>query len=222
MPNTPEISEVRRALLEKYLRGYLPQPLRSAGAITRRTSGSPTPLSFGQEQGWFLVQLALDSPVNNECVTIHLAGPLDVAAFEQSFNEIIRRHEAWRTSFPIVVEKLPEYMLPSAFMLLDALPLTPNGKIDRCALPAPESARHTEEETFVAPTSMVHYQLIQIWEELLDERPIGIRDNFFLLGGHSLLAVRLVNRIEQRYGKKIPLATLFAGPTIEQLASALQ
>ena len=119
-------------------------------------------------------------------------------------------------------EKLPEYMLPSAFILLDALPLTPNGKIDRRSLPAPESARHIEEETFVAPTSTVHYQLMQIWEELLDAQPIGIRDNFFLLGGHSLLAARLVNRIEQAFGKKVPLATLFAGPTIEQVASALQ
>jgi amino acid adenylation domain-containing protein len=119
-------------------------------------------------------------------------------------------------------EKLPEHMLPSAFSLLDTLPLTPNGKIDRCALPAPESVKHSEEEVFVAPTSMVHHQLIQIWEELLDARPIGIRDNFFHRGGHSLLAARLVNRIEQVFGKKIPLAALFAGPTVEQLARALQ
>jgi len=68
---------------------------------------------------------------------------------------------------------------------------------------------------------MVHYQLIQIWEELLDARSIGIRDNFFDLGGHSLLAARMVDRIEQVFRKKIPLATLFAGPTVEQLANAL-
>jgi acyl carrier protein len=119
-------------------------------------------------------------------------------------------------------EKLPGYMLPSAIVLLDALPLTPNGKVDRRALPAPEPDRRTAEETFVAPTLMVHYQLISIWEELLNTRPIGIRDNFFYLGGHSLLAARLVARIEQVFGKKLPLATLFAGPTIEQLARALQ
>jgi acyl carrier protein len=119
-------------------------------------------------------------------------------------------------------ERLPEHMLPSAFRLLDTLPLMPNGKIDRCALPAPETVKHSEEEAFVAPTSMVDYQLMQIWEELLGTRPIGIRDNFFHIGGHSLLAARLVNRIEQVFGKKIPLTTLFAGPTIEQLAGALQ
>jgi surfactin family lipopeptide synthetase A len=119
-------------------------------------------------------------------------------------------------------EKLPDYMIPSAFVLLDTLPLTPNGKVDRRALPAPEPSRRTAEEGFVAPKLTMHYQLVQIWEELLDVRPIGIQDNFFYLGGHSLLAARLVARIEQVFGKKIPLATLFAGPTIEKLANALQ
>jgi amino acid adenylation domain-containing protein len=119
-------------------------------------------------------------------------------------------------------ERVPEYMVPTSFMILDALPLTPNGKIDRRALPAPESTRFTEEETFVAPTSMLHHQLITIWEELLDVRPIGISDNFFYLGGHSLLAARLVKRIEHVFGKRIALSTLFSGPTIEQLAEALQ
>jgi surfactin family lipopeptide synthetase A len=119
-------------------------------------------------------------------------------------------------------EKLPGYMLPSAIVLLDALPLTPNGKVDRRALPAPEPDRRTAGETLVSPTLTVHYQLISIWEELLNTRPIGIRDNFFYLGGHSLLAARLVASIEQVFGKKLPLATLFAGPTIEQLVGALQ
>ena len=119
-------------------------------------------------------------------------------------------------------EKLPSYMIPSTFVILDALPLTPSGKIDRRALPAPDASNRTVEESFVAPTLTQHYQLIKIWEELLDARPIGIRDNFFLLGGHSLLATRLVARIQQVFGKKISLATLFAGPTIEHLTKALQ
>jgi amino acid adenylation domain-containing protein len=119
-------------------------------------------------------------------------------------------------------ETLPDYMLPSAFMEVEAMPLTPNGKIDRRALPVPNSLIPVTEEPSVAPTLPVHYQLQQIWEELLDVRPIGIRDNFFYLGGHSLLAARLVDRIEQSFGKKIPLTTLFADPTIEHLAEALQ
>jgi thioesterase domain-containing protein len=117
---------------------------------------------------------------------------------------------------------LPHYMVPAALVLLETLPLTPNGKVDRRALPAPDSIVHASEDTYVAPTKIVHYQLIQIWEELLNVHSIGIRDNFFYLGGHSLLAARLIERIEQVCGKKIPLATLFAGPTIEQLADALQ
>ncbi len=121
-----------------------------------------------------------------------------------------------------LTKELPAYMMPSAFVLLEALPLTPNGKVDRQALPVPDPITQTTGEPFAAPTSMVHQQLRQIWEELLDVRPIGIRDNFFYLGGHSLLAARLVDQIEQVFGKKLPLATFFAGPTIEQLAQAMQ
>lgn len=119
-------------------------------------------------------------------------------------------------------QSLPEYMLPTALVVLEALPLTPNGKLDRKALPAPEASERPEGEGFVAPTLIEHYQLLEIWEELLDTRPIGIKDNFFFLGGHSLLAIRLVSRIEEVFGKKISLATLFMGPTIEELTQALQ
>ncbi len=120
-----------------------------------------------------------------------------------------------------LMKQLPTYMVPSAFVLLEALPITSNGKVDRRALPAPQPTKRTAEETFVAPTLLGHQQLIHIWEELLDARPIGIRDNFFHLGGHSLLAAHLVARIEQDFRKKIPLSTLFAGPTIEDMANAL-
>lgn len=120
------------------------------------------------------------------------------------------------------MKRLPNYMVPSAFMVLEALPLTPNGKIDRRALPELDSCRGTTAETYVAPTHTLHRQLIAIWEELLNVRPIGIRNNFFYLGGNSLLAVQLVDRIEQIFHQNLQLATLFAGPTIEQLAAALQ
>ena len=118
-------------------------------------------------------------------------------------------------------EKLPDYMVPAAFVQLESLPLTPNGKVDRRALPAPEFGMSEQAVNFVAPTLPVHQALIQIWEELLEARPIGIRDNFFELGGHSLLAIRLVDRIEQIWGKKISPATLLSGATIERLAVAL-
>jgi acyl carrier protein len=102
------------------------------------------------------------------------------------------------------------------------LPLTTNGKLDREALPIPESSKQKANESYVAAQLLIHHQLVNIWEELLGIHPIGIRDNFFYLGGHSLLAARLVHRIEQTFGKKISLSTLFARPTIEQLTQAIQ
>ncbi|MFL5700223.1 MAG: non-ribosomal peptide synthetase [Ktedonobacteraceae bacterium] len=118
-------------------------------------------------------------------------------------------------------EKFPAYMVPAAFMSLEALPLTPNGKVDRRALPALDVIRHPEEETYIPPIRKIHHQLVQIWEGLLDVRPIGMRDNFFSLGGHSLLAAQMVARVEQVCGKKLPLAALYAGATIEHLTDVL-
>lgn len=120
-----------------------------------------------------------------------------------------------------LAQHVPAYMLPSAFILLEKLPLTPNGKIDRKALPKPEISSNTVNSPSVAPTLTIHYQLLQIWQELLNIDALGIRDNFFHLGGHSLLAARLLNRIEHVFHKKLVLTTLFANPTIEQLASAI-
>jgi aspartate racemase len=118
--------------------------------------------------------------------------------------------------------KLPEYMVPSVFMFLDALPRTPNGKIDRPALPEPVPARPELGQAFLAPRSPLEDQLAKIWEQLLGLRSIGIRDNFFEIGGHSLLAVRLVAQIQKAFGQKLPLAALFQAPTVEQLACMLR
>ncbi|MGD0207573.1 MAG: amino acid adenylation domain-containing protein [Verrucomicrobiota bacterium] len=119
-------------------------------------------------------------------------------------------------------EKLPEYMVPAVFVLLEALPLMPNGKIDRRALPAPDRSRPELEKAFVAPRDDLELQLAHIWEEVLGVRPVGVRDNFFELGGHSLLAVRLFALIEKRLGKKLPLTAVFQGATVEHLAGVLR
>lgn len=118
-------------------------------------------------------------------------------------------------------QELPDYMVPSAFVLLSALPLTPNGKVNRRALPVPDQAPSTLKGNFVAPRDPLEHQLTEIWEELLDIQPIGIHDNFFELGGHSLLAVRMMHQIEQVWGQKLPLSTLFAEATVEHLAKVL-
>jgi amino acid adenylation domain-containing protein len=118
--------------------------------------------------------------------------------------------------------QLPEYMVPVAFVVLDALPLTPNGKVDRRALPAPEQAPASESQGFVGPRDATELQLARIWEEVLGVRPIGVTANFFDLGGHSLLAVRLFARIAAEFGHDLPLATLFRAPTIAELAGFLR
>jgi thioesterase domain-containing protein/acyl carrier protein len=118
-------------------------------------------------------------------------------------------------------DKLPEYMVPAVFVLLDALPITPNGKIDRRALPAPERTRPELDKAFVAPRDDLELQLAHIWEEVLGVQPVGVRDNFFELGGHSLLAVRLFALIEKQLGKKLPLTAVFRGATVEHLAGVL-
>jgi aspartate racemase len=118
--------------------------------------------------------------------------------------------------------KLPDYLLPSAIVVLEQLPLTPTGKIDRRALPAPEMLRPEPEQAFVAPRDALELQLAQIWEEVLGVQPIGVTDNFFDLGGHSLQAMRVFAQIGQKISKKIPLTTLFQAPTILGLAKLLR
>jgi amino acid adenylation domain-containing protein len=119
-------------------------------------------------------------------------------------------------------DKLPDYMVPSAFVVLPALPLTPNGKVDRRALPAPSATDAAVEDRPSAPKDSLESQLVKLWESILGKRPIGVQQNFFELGGHSLLAIRLMHRMEQMFGKKLPIATLLHAPTIEQLANVLR
>jgi acyl carrier protein len=113
-------------------------------------------------------------------------------------------------------------MVPPVIEVLAEMPWLASGKPDRRRLmDRPRDPARTEEG-YVAPRLPIHEQLLRIWEELLDTRPIGITDNFFDIGGHSLLAAQLVDRIDQRYGQKLTLSALFGRPTIEQLAEELQ
>lgn len=118
-------------------------------------------------------------------------------------------------------QKLPNYMVPVAFVVLESLPLTPNGKVDRRALPAPDKSSFTDTG-FVPPKDDLERQLAQIWSEILDVESVGVKDNFFALGGHSLLAVRLMAKIQQEFGKSLPLVTLFQSPTIADLANLIK
>lgn len=117
-------------------------------------------------------------------------------------------------------DRLPIYMVPSAFVVLARLPLTPNGKIDLKALPQTDLPTATTR-TVAAAENPLQAELVSLWEEILERRPIGISDSFFDLGGHSLLAVRLLSRVTQRWNVRIPMSCLFTAPTIADLAAAI-
>lgn len=118
--------------------------------------------------------------------------------------------------------KLPEHMIPSAFVIMDALPLTPNGKVDRAVLPAPDQAGLELKGPYVAPRNPVEEVLVGIWGGIFRVERVGIHDNFFELGGHSLLATRVTSRIRDSFQVEIPLRRLFETPTIAGLAAAIE
>ncbi len=119
-------------------------------------------------------------------------------------------------------KKLPDYMLPSAFVFLKALPLTPNGKVDRAALPAPGDARAGVQSDFVAPRTPVEEKMASLWAGLLKVKAVGVYDNFFDLGGHSLLATQVVSRMRKEFQAEISLRSLFESPTVASMAEKIE
>jgi amino acid adenylation domain-containing protein len=118
--------------------------------------------------------------------------------------------------------KLPDYMLPSAFIFLDSLPLTATGKIDRRALPAPDHDRPELANEYVAPGTPAQKLVARAWADVLKLESVGIHDNFFELGGHSLLAIRVNSRLREAFGIQFPLSMLFEQPTIAGLAERIE
>ncbi len=114
-----------------------------------------------------------------------------------------------------LAERLPDYMVPSAFVMIDALPLTPNGKLDRRALPAPERQR----DEYRSPRTHVETALCDIFADVLELERVGIDDNFFALGGHSLLATRVVGQARVFLGVELPIRAVFEAPTVAELAT---
>ncbi len=121
-----------------------------------------------------------------------------------------------------LAKRLPAYMLPSAFVLLETLPLTPNGKVDHHALPLPENSRSLMDHDYVAPRTSVEKLVARIWGEVLKLDQVGIHDNFFELGGHSLLATQIAYRISDTFQLKVSLRTVFEFPTVAELTEAIE
>jgi amino acid adenylation domain-containing protein len=118
-------------------------------------------------------------------------------------------------------QRLPEYMAPATFVLLEALPLTATGKLDRAALPKPEQAAAASDRPYVAPRTLVEAILAAIWAQALGVARVGRHDDFFALGGHSLLATRIVNQVRKTLQVSLPLQRVFDSPTLAELATAI-
>jgi acyl carrier protein len=127
---------------------------------------------------------------------------------DRATSETIR---AWLTA------RLPEYMVPSAVLMIDAMPLTANGKVDRAKLPAPDAVA----AVFVEPRTDMERKLAAIWAQVLKKERVGVTDDFLALGGHSLLAIRILGKISQTFGVRLSLRSLFDAPTVEKLAELL-
>ncbi|MBD2441551.1 bifunctional 2-polyprenyl-6-hydroxyphenol methylase/3-demethylubiquinol 3-O-methyltransferase UbiG, partial [Nostoc sp. FACHB-110] len=119
-------------------------------------------------------------------------------------------------------QKLPDYMVPQAFVLLETLPLTPNGKVDRRALPKPDTAKRNLSTGLVLPRNPIEAQLARIWSEILGVERIGVNDNFFELGGHSLLATQVLSEINSAFGLKLSIQTMFESPTVAGIAAYIK
>lgn len=138
---------------------------------------------------------------------------------------VVANHEVFPATSELrgfLKDKLPEYMIPSAFVILDALPLTPNGKVDRKALPVLDQNRPELKENFVSPRNATEQTIAEIWAQVLNVDRIGVNDNFFELGGHSLLATQVMSRLRDVFEVEIPLRGLFENPTVAELAVPIQ
>ncbi|MEH2221001.1 MAG: amino acid adenylation domain-containing protein [Nostoc sp.] len=121
-----------------------------------------------------------------------------------------------------IQQKLPDYMVPQAFVVLNALPLTPNGKVDRRALPTPDTATRNLSTGFVLPRSPIEAQIAQIWSQVLGVERIGVKDNFFELGGHSLLATQVLSEINSAFELDLSIQMMFESPTVAGIAAYIE
>jgi acyl-coenzyme A synthetase/AMP-(fatty) acid ligase/acyl carrier protein len=163
----------------------------------------------------------LDHPGVREAVVVaheDARGEKRLAAYLVASRETVPTARELRRS---LVANLPEYMVPTAFVFLDALPLTPSGKVNRLTLPVPDQARPEIEDTFVAPGTSVEQVVAGIWAEILGLEQIGVHDNFFELGGHSLLLAGVYSKLQETFGEEISLLDMLKYPTVKALSTYL-
>ncbi|OAD21814.1 amino acid adenylation domain-containing protein, partial [Candidatus Thiomargarita nelsonii] len=183
---------------------------------------------FRIELGEIEARLAQHPAVRENAVIVHEKSSQDkrlVAYLVLNPDQVIETIELRH----FLKERLPEYMIPSALVSIEAMPLTPTGKIDRRALPAPETVETKLEGTFVTPRTLTEEMLARIWADILGieslqhgSTQINIHDNFFDIGGHSLFAARLIDQVRKVFQIELPLRRLFEFPTIAELAKCIE
>lgn len=190
--------------------------------IVARKTGHRVIMSLASDHpdGAFDVIFGRDLPEHVAIPATPLAG---VIQREYSNNPLGEKHRHahiahWRD---FLGERLPSYMVPSQFVVLDAMPLTPNGKIDRKRLPAPDNVPMPAQDSHLPPVTPTETMLAGIWQEVLRLERVGRHDHFFALGGHSLLATQVVSRLRRQLGIELPLRTVFAAPTLAGLAEQI-
>ncbi|MCC5669145.1 amino acid adenylation domain-containing protein [Nostoc sp. CHAB 5784] len=159
-----------------------------------------------------------------------LLTPTEKMLFHQSIEHLLETQHLWKILQRTVSsnlrkflkEKLPDYMVPSSFVMLNGLPLTPNGKLNRRALPTPDRTGRNLEPDFVSPRTTIEEALAKIWVEVLRLEEISVHDNFFEIGGHSLLATQVISRVRDTYQLDLPLRRLFDAPTVATLAENIE
>ena len=154
------------------------------------------------------VVIAREDQPGDKCLVAYVVARREPAPASKDLSDFLR-------------ESLPDYMVPSAFVVLDAMPLTSNGKIDRRALPAPNEFQ-SDDQDCVAPASPIEKKVAEIWSEMFKGSKIGIYDNFFHLGGHSIKAVRVINRINQAFNVNLSVRNVFEEPTVAGLALLIE
>jgi hypothetical protein len=175
---------------------------------------------FRIELGEIEVVLAQHPAVCEAVVNVHepLPGDKRLAAYVVADPSPVPTSSELRR---FLKQKLPDYMVPSAFVFVEAFPLTSSGKIDRCSLPAPDASRPELEGGYVAPRTPTEEILASVWAEVLGMEKVGIHDNFFELGGHSLPAMQVISRIHRACSEDLPIRALFDSPTVAELAQCL-
>ncbi|MBD2212226.1 amino acid adenylation domain-containing protein [Nostoc linckia FACHB-104] len=162
--------------------------------------------------------------IEQKAIPVLLEQPLELKPLSAYANNPLQVNEKSNLGLKLrtyLKEKLPDYMVPSAFVVMETLPLTPNGKIDRRSLPEPKKERPMLKEAYIAPSNLREQQLAEIWSQILGIEQVGIYDNFFELGGHSLLTAHLLSQVEEVTHVKVSLSYFLREPTIAGLIKAI-